>query len=74
VICKEYPQEWVRGEEAYYPVNTEINQQLLKKYQHVAAQFPNLIFGGRLGHYRYYDMDKAVLAALECFETKIRGC
>ena len=72
VICKEYSQTWNRGMEAYYPVNTDRNQVLLKQYQELAQKNPNVVFGGRLGCYRYWDMDKAVLAALNCFETQIK--
>lgn len=71
IICKEYPHEWSFGEEAYYPVNTPRNQDLFQKYQELAEKTPNLIFGGRLGCYKYWDMDKAILNALECFENKI---
>ena len=72
VICREYSRSWSRGMEAYYPVNTPGNQALLKQYQDLAEQTPNIVFGGRLGCYRYWDMDKAVLAALDCFETQIK--
>ena len=72
VICREYSETWRSGKEAYYPVNTARNQTLLKQYQERAEQTPNVIFGGRLGCYRYWDMDKAVLAALDCFDSRIR--
>lgn len=72
VICKEYSRTWSRGMEAYYPVNTDRNQALLKQYQELAGKTPNIIFGGRLGCYRYWDMDKAILAALNCFESQIK--
>ena len=71
IICREYPQEWAIGKEAYYPINTQRNQSLLKKYQLLAAENHNLTFGGRLGCYCYWDMDKAILNALNCFENKI---
>ena len=71
VICKEFPQSWSPGDEAYYPVNTSQNQTLLKKYQTLALQYPNIIFGGRLGCYEYWDMDKAIFAALSCFNSQI---
>ena len=71
IICKEYSEEWTLGKEAYYPVNTHRNQKLLAEYQKIAFQNPNLIFGGRLGSYCYWDMDKAISAALNCFETQI---
>lgn len=71
VICKEYSSEWQPKDEAYYPVNTPRNQRLLEEYQGMAKKDPGLILGGRLGCYRYWDMDKAVGNALECFETQI---
>lgn len=71
IICKEYSGEWEVGKEAYYPVNTPRNQRLFAEYRKMAEQMPNLIFGGRLGCYRYWDMDKAISGALECFESQI---
>lgn len=65
VISKEYPAEWQKGSEPYYPVNDEKNQQLYQKYQQLAQTQPNVLFGGRLGAYRYYDMDKVIRAALD---------
>ena len=72
VICREYPATWSRGAEAYYPVNDERNTALYARYAEEAAQTPGLILGGRLGAYRYWDMDKAVADALHVFETRIR--
>lgn len=65
VITREYPAEWREGDEPYYPVNDERNSALLKKYQELASGRPHIIFGGRLGQYRYYDMDKVIAAALD---------
>ncbi len=65
VITREYPAEWKPGDEPFYPVNNERNTQLYEKYRALAAQEKNVIFGGRLGEYKYYDMDKVILAALE---------
>lgn len=65
VISREYSSEWKRGEEPYYPVNDEKNNMLYEKYKHLAEQEDNIIFGGRLGEYKYYDMDKVIMAALE---------
>ena len=73
IICKEYSGEWDVGKEAYYPVNTPRNQRLLLEYRKLAEQTSDLIFGGRLGCYRYWDMDKAIAGALECFESQIQG-
>ena len=55
-VTKEYPADWHLGEEAYYPVNNDKNQKLYQKYLELAKQENNVIFGGRLGEYRYYDM------------------
>lgn len=65
VVTREYPAEWKPGDEPYYPVNDEKNDALLKRYQELAKQKGHVIFGGRLGQYKYYDMDKVVEAALE---------
>ncbi len=65
VITREYPAEWREGDEPYYPVNYERNSALLKKYQELASGRPHIVFGGRLGQYRYYDMDKVIAAALD---------
>lgn len=64
VITREYPAAWQEGEEPYYPVNNEKNDALLAKYQMLAQEKPHVIFGGRLGQYRYYDMDKVIAEAL----------
>ena len=68
VICCEYPQTWKPGLEAYYPVNDERNQRLFARYLAEAEKLPNLIVAGRLGLYRYWDMDGAIAAALELFK------
>jgi UDP-galactopyranose mutase len=68
VICREYPKTYQQGEEAYYPVNNSENQQKYDLYAVEAAKHPNLILGGRLGAYKYWDMDKAIENALLCFE------
>ena len=65
IISREYPLEWSPGVEPYYPINDETNTALYEKYRALADQEQNVIFGGRLGHYRYYDMDKVIAAALE---------
>jgi UDP-galactopyranose mutase len=64
VITREYPQEWNRSSEAYYPVNTEKNTEKYNQYQRLAENDSSVIFGGRLGLYRYMDMDKTFEAAL----------
>ncbi len=68
VVTKEYPQKWEIGLEPYYPVNTEDNQKKYNLYQILANQEKNIHFGGRLGSYKYYDMDKIVEASLKLFE------
>lgn len=71
-VTKEYPADWSRGDEPYYPVNNARNSELYQKYAALAAQEKNVIFGGRLGMYRYFDMDDTVIAAMECFEKNAR--
>ncbi len=73
VISREYPAEWRPGLEPYYPVNDEKNQTLLSAYEELARGRPDVIFGGRLGSYRYYDMDKVIRAALECARAELGG-
>ena len=68
VISREYSTEWKVGMEPYYPVNDEKNNALFEKYKSLAAGEGNVVFGGRLGDYRYYDMDKVVEAALNKLE------
>ena len=70
VISREYPSEWKLGEEPYYPVNNEKNEEVAGKYRELADKEENVIFGGRLGEYRYYDMDKVIAAALKAVEKE----
>ena len=65
IIAREYPQEWIPGRMANRPVGGEKNEKLLKQYQELAKEYPNVIFGGRLGSYQYYSMEDAIKAALE---------
>lgn len=65
VISREYSSEWKVGDEPYYPVNDRKNSELYAKYQELASAEGKVIFGGRLGAYRYYDMDQVIQAALE---------
>jgi UDP-galactopyranose mutase len=60
VITREYPSEWKVGDEPYYPVNDEKNNKLYEKYRELAEKENKVIFGGRLGEYKYYDMDKVI--------------
>ena len=64
IITKEYPEKWNKGKEAYYPLNDERNNQLYEKYKEYSKECNNVIFGGRLGKYKYYDMDKVIKEAL----------
>ncbi len=65
VISREYPAAFMPGTDPYYPINDERNTALCRRYKELAAQQPNLLLGGRLGQYVYYDMDDAVASALE---------
>ena len=64
VITREYPKEWKEGNEPYYPVNDAKNSAIYQHYKKLAAQTPNVIFGGRLAEYKYYDMHQVIAAAL----------
>ena len=70
VITREYPTEWKPGEEPYYPVNNEKNNTLFAAYRKLAEAQPQVLFGGRLGAYQYYDMDKVIAAALQMTEEE----
>ena len=70
VISREYSSEWQPGDEPYYPVNDEKNNVLYSQYQTLAEAEPNVLFGGRLGQYKYYDMDTVIAAALDAFEKE----
>ena len=72
VISKEYSQEWTRDIEPYYPINDEVNNALYEKYKSLAQNEKKVIFGGRLGEYRYYDMDAVILAALKVAESELK--
>ncbi len=72
VISREYSSEWQPGGEAYYPVNDEANTALYEKYSSLAKKETKTVFGGRLGEYRYYDMDAVVLRALELAKRELR--
>lgn len=65
IVSREYSAEWKPGMEPYYPVNDDKNTRLYSGYQALAQEQPHVTFGGRLGQYRYYDMDKVIRAALE---------
>ena len=71
IISKEYSSEWKLGDEPYYPVNDERNGELYKKYKGLADNEEKVIFGGRLGEYKYYDMDAVIASALECAKKQL---
>ena len=71
VISREYSSEWKPGDEPYYPVNDEKNGALYARYRDLAEQEKNVIFGGRLGEYKYYDMDMVIAAALHCADRQL---
>uniref|UniRef100_UPI00147935D6 UDP-galactopyranose mutase n=1 Tax=Streptococcus suis TaxID=1307 RepID=UPI00147935D6 len=71
IITREYSKTWKRGDEPYYPVNNDRNNKLYTAYKRLAEQQENVIFGGRLGHYRYYDMHQVIGAALQCVRNEV---
>ena len=71
VISREYSSEWKVGDEPYYPVNDEKNGKLYAEYKKLADKEENVIFGGRLGEYKYYDMDAVIASALEMCEKEL---
>ena len=73
VISREYSSEWKPGDEPYYPVNDEKNGTLYQQYKVLAEQESNVIFGGRLGEYKYYDMDAVIAAALQMCKKELRN-
>lgn len=71
VISREYSSEWKPGIEPYYPINNEENNSLFAKYRELADKEEKVIFGGRLGNYKYYDMDKVIEAALDLVKEQL---
>lgn len=71
VISREYPSEWKPGADPYYPINDETNNTLYGQYKALAETVPDVVFGGRLGEYRYYDMDKVIASALNLAEKEL---
>lgn len=65
VITKEYPREWQKGDEPYYPINDQKNSEVFQKYKDAAMGEDKVIFGGRLADYKYYDMHQIIYHALE---------
>lgn len=73
MISREYPSAWKSGDEPYYPVNDEKNEALYAKYAELARKEPSVIFGGRLGNYKYYDMHHVIGNALETVRREEQG-
>ena len=71
IITREYPKTWEKGDEPYYPMNDEKNMSLYARYAELAQKEGKVIFGGRLGGYKYYDMDDTVEAALKCVRERL---
>lgn len=72
VVTKEYPADWSEGDEPYYPVNDDKNMELYKRYRQLAKQEGNIIFGGRLAEYKYYDMHQVIKSALLTILTEFK--
>jgi UDP-galactopyranose mutase len=73
VISREYSAEWKQGDEPYYPVNDDKNGELYSRYKELADKEVNVVFGGRLGEYKYYDMDKVIEQALNAVDAEQVG-
>ena len=74
VISREYSSEWKPGDEPYYPVNDEKNGKLYEEYKKLASREEKVVFGGRLGEYKYYDMDAVIASALDMCEEELQLC
>ncbi|MGL5414773.1 MAG: UDP-galactopyranose mutase [Clostridium sp.] len=72
VITKEYPATWEKGDEPYYPVNNDKNNNLYAKYKELGESEENIIFGGRLGQYKYFDMHNVIESALNCVKKELK--
>ena len=71
IITREYPDSWNRDKEAYYPINNQKNNDIYNQYKQLAQNDKKVIFGGRLGQYKYYDMHKVIEEALECVRKEL---
>ena len=67
------PDNYEKGKEPYYPVNDAKNTEMVNRYRELAKQYPNVIFGGRLREYKYYDMDKVIASALSVTDALFEG-
>ena len=72
IISKEYSDKWDSSKEPYYPINNNKNNELYSKYEELAKEDKKVIFGGRLGQYKYFDMDKVIVEALKCVEKELK--
>ena len=72
VITREYPAKWETGDEPYYPINNEKNNNIYNKYKELANKETNIIFGGRLAEYKYYDMHNVIEQALKCVKEELK--
>ncbi|MDU6542634.1 UDP-galactopyranose mutase [Clostridium sp.] len=72
VITREYPAKWEKGDEPYYPINNEKNNTMYNKYKELADNETNVIFGGRLAEYKYYDMHNVIEQALKCVKEELK--
>jgi UDP-galactopyranose mutase len=73
VITREYPKQWEVSDEPYYCINDNRNTKLLMAYKNMALDFPDIIFGGRLGSYQYYNMDEVIGSALACVSQELEA-
>lgn len=71
VVTREYPDKWILGKEPYYSINNDKNNSLYEKYAELAKNDKKVIFGGRLGQYKYFDMDKVILEAIQCVNEEL---
>ena len=72
IVTREYPDKWVQGKEPYYTMNDEKNTTLYAKYKELADKDSKVTFGGRLGQYKYFDMDKVIVEALKCVNEELK--
>lgn len=73
IITREYPATWKKGDEPYYPVNNETNNAIYQKYKELGEKESNVIFGGRLAEYKYYDMHQVIASALDCVSKELNS-
>ena len=71
IITREYPEKWNKDKEAYYPINDEKNNELYEKYKKIAQKEENIIFGGRLGEYKYFNMDQVIESSFNCVSNEL---